>query len=60
MERIAFQATPQQKEWLTGQAKALGISPGEYLRRLIDQVRGGYSKALAEVERARRALEPDI
>jgi hypothetical protein len=39
MERITISLPPPQMSWLQREAKRIGISIGELLRRLIDQVR---------------------
>lgn len=40
MERISVSLPPPQHSWLTREAKRLGITIGELLRRLIDAARG--------------------
>ena len=37
--RLNITVTPPQQSWLTREAKRLGITIGELLRRIIDQVR---------------------
>ena len=39
MERLTFSLTDPQLAWLQKEAKKLGISTGELLRRLIDERR---------------------
>jgi hypothetical protein len=39
MRKNAFSLTPQQVEWLHEEAKRLGISISELLRRIIDERR---------------------
>jgi Ribbon-helix-helix protein, copG family len=41
MERISISVAPPQMSWLKHEAKRLGVTIGELLRRLIDQVRDG-------------------
>jgi hypothetical protein len=40
MQRMSISLTVQQVAWLRREAKRLGITIGELLRRLIDQTRG--------------------
>lgn len=40
MVKLTIALTPQQEEWLKAEARRLGISPAELLRRWIDQKRG--------------------
>jgi hypothetical protein len=39
--RLNITVTPPQQSWLQREAKRLGLTVGELLRRIIDQVRGG-------------------
>ncbi|HEY2418843.1 MAG TPA: hypothetical protein VGH84_13045 [Steroidobacteraceae bacterium] len=39
MERISLSLPPRQMSWLKLEAKRLGVTLGELLRRIIDQVR---------------------
>jgi hypothetical protein len=39
MERISVSVAPPQMLWLQREAKRLGVTIGELLRRIIDQVR---------------------
>jgi hypothetical protein len=39
MERITISLPPPQMTWLQREAKRLGVTIGELLRRIIDQVR---------------------
>jgi hypothetical protein len=39
MERITLSLPPQQMSWLKHEAKRIGVTIGELLRRIIDQVR---------------------
>lgn len=39
MERISISLPPPQMSWLQREAKRLGVTIGELLRRIIDQVR---------------------
>jgi hypothetical protein len=41
MERITVSLPDPQMTWLKHEAKRIGITIGELLRRLIDQVRDG-------------------
>jgi len=41
MDRISFSLPQPQMSWLKREAKTLGITVAELLRRLIDQVRNG-------------------
>ena len=41
MERIGLSLTAPQRHWLEQEAERLGLTVGELLRRIIDQVRGG-------------------
>ena len=41
MDRLSFSLTEQQMAWLRRQARQLGITIGELLRRLIDKERLG-------------------
>ena len=39
MERLSFSIPPLQMAWLRAEADSLGVTLGELLRRIIDQVR---------------------
>ena len=39
MDRITISLPPPQLSWLNREAKRLGVTIGELLRRIIDQVR---------------------
>ena len=39
--RLNITVTPPQQTWLQREAKRLGLSIGELLRRIIDQTRSG-------------------
>jgi hypothetical protein len=41
MERISLSLPPPQMSWLRREAKRIGITIGELLRRIIDQARDG-------------------
>jgi len=41
MQRITISIPEQQMSWLQSEAKRIGITIGELLRRLIDRVREG-------------------
>lgn len=43
MERISFSLPAAQLSWLQREAKRLGVTIGELLRRLIDGARDGKS-----------------
>jgi len=45
MDRLSFSLTDQQMGWLQRQARQLGISIGELLRRIIDEKRAAAAEA---------------